>query len=122
MLLLHLGHKEYSVPRTLSHPLPAKILNAKENSQEFVSFYSYRGLLDDNNFHQHMTEISQEPVPYFRQLLEARHATSSRRSSSSSQSSNQFPSGEQFGGELEQIPLTTQVRDTLVKYIWSPLW
>lgn len=67
-----------------------------------------RGLLDDNNFHQHMTEISQEPVPYFRQLLEARHASSSRRSSSSSQSSNQFPSGEQFGGELEQIPLTTQ--------------
>ena len=67
--------------------------------------------MDDDNFHQGISEISQEPVPYFRQLCETQYTTSSRPSSASSQSSNQSSSSEEFGGELEQIPQTTQVID-----------
>lgn len=73
-------------------------------------FGSCRGLLDDDNFHQRMSEISQEPVPYFRQLCEAQYTTSSRPSSASGQSST---IGEEFGGELEQIHRSTQVKQTL---------
>ncbi|CAH3197012.1 unnamed protein product, partial [Porites evermanni] len=67
-----------------------------------------RGLLDDDNFHQRMAEISQEPVPYFRQLCETQYTTSSRPSSASSQSSNQSRSGEEVSGEVEAIPSTSQ--------------
>ncbi|KAM7444065.1 hypothetical protein ABFA07_007249 [Porites harrisoni] len=67
-----------------------------------------RGLLDDDNFHQRMAEISQEPVPYFRQLCETQYTTSSRPSSASSQSSNQSRSGEEVSGEMEAIPSTSQ--------------
>ncbi|KAJ7389222.1 hypothetical protein OS493_032690 [Desmophyllum pertusum] len=68
----------------------------------------FRGLLDDDNFYQRMSEINQEPVPYFRQLCETQYTTSSRPSSASSQSSNQSSSGERFGGELEHLPRTKQ--------------
>lgn len=67
-----------------------------------------RGLLDDDNFHQRMAEISQEPVPYFRQLCETQYTTSSRPSSASSQSSNQSRFGEEVSGEMEAIPSTSQ--------------
>lgn len=62
-----------------------------------------RGLLDDENFHQRMREISQEPVPYFRQLCEAQYTTSSRPSSASSQSGgpDQIPSTQQSGSEQD---------------------
>ena len=60
-----------------------------------------------------MSEISQEPVPYFRQLCEAQYTTSSRPSSASSQSSTQSTIVEEFSGELEQIHRSTQVKQTL---------
>ena len=71
---------------------------------------SYRGLLDDDNFHQSMSGINQEPVPYFRQLCESQYTTVPRPSSASSQSSDQSISGEKFGGELEQLPSNKQVK------------
>ncbi|PFX25001.1 Coiled-coil domain-containing protein 108 [Stylophora pistillata] len=67
----------------------------------------FRGLLDDDNFHQRMSEINQEPVPYFRQLCETQYTTSSRPSSASSQSSDQSHVGGGFE-DVEQIPLNKQ--------------
>ena len=75
----------------------------------YTGLFACRGLLDDDNFHQRMAEISQEPVPYFRQLCETQYTTSSRPSSASSQSSNQSRSGEEVSGEVEAIPSTSQV-------------
>lgn len=51
-----------------------------------------------------MSEISQEPVPYFRQLGEAQYTASSRPSSGSSQSSEQSSYGKKCSGKLDQIP------------------
>lgn len=59
-----------------------------------------------------MSEINQEPVPYFRQLCETQYTSSPRPSSASSQSSDQSRSGEEFGGELEQLPRSKQVKKT----------
>lgn len=70
-----------------------------------------RGLLDDDNFHQGMSEISQEPVPYFRQLCDTQYTTSSRPSSASSQSSDRSHSSEESSGELEQIRHTKKKSD-----------
>lgn len=67
----------------------------------------FRGLLDDDNFYQRMSEINQEPVPYFRQLCETQYTTSSRPSSASSQSSDQSHVGGGFE-DVEQIPLNRQ--------------
>ncbi|KAL9957579.1 hypothetical protein ACROYT_G034498 [Oculina patagonica] len=67
-----------------------------------------RGLLDDDNFYQRMSEINQEPVPYFRQLCETQYTTSSRPSSASSQSSDPSSSSEEVSRELEQLPRTKQ--------------
>lgn len=75
----------------------------------FVGVCSSRGLLDDDNFYQRMSEINQEPVPYFRQLCETQYTTSSRPSSASSQSSDQSLVDGEFGGDLEQIPFNRQV-------------
>ena len=58
-----------------------------------------------------MSEISQEPVPYFRQLCETQYTSSPRPSSASSSSSDQSRSGEEFGGELEQLPGSKQVKN-----------
>ena len=65
-----------------------------------------RGLLDDESFHLGMCEISQEPVPYFRQLGEAQLTASSRPSSGSSQSSEQSSYVKKCSGELDQISNT----------------
>lgn len=65
-----------------------------------------RGLLDDESFHQGISEISQEPVPYFRQLGEAQVTASSRPSSGSSQSSDQSSYGKKCIGELDHISST----------------
>lgn len=70
---------------------------------------SSRGLLDDDNFYQRMSEINQEPVPYFRQLCETQYTTSSRPPSASSQSSDQSHVGGEFEDDVEQIPLNRQV-------------
>lgn len=58
-----------------------------------------------------MSEIDQEPVPYFRQLCETQYTSSPRPSSASSQSSDQSRPGEEFGGELEQLPGSKQVKN-----------
>ena len=65
-----------------------------------------RGLLDDESFHQGISEISQEPVPYFRQLGEAQVTASSRPSSGSSQSSDQSSYGKKCIGELDHVSST----------------
>lgn len=58
-----------------------------------------------------MSEINQEPVPYFRQLCETQYTSSPRPSSASSQSSHQSRSGEEFSGELDQLPGSKQVKN-----------
>ena len=67
--------------------------------------------MDDDNFYQRMSEINQEPVPYFRQLCETQYTSSPRPSSASSENSDQSRSGEESAGQLEQLPGSKQVKN-----------
>ena len=100
---------KFPLRRKLTPPLRADQNSVCNLYVSYTGLFACRGLLDDDNFHQRMAEISQEPVPYFRQLCETQYTTSSRPSSASSQSSNQSRSGEEVSGEMEAIPSTSQV-------------